>query len=421
MDMSMNEFQRLRLEYPEWSKLKEFLISEANLRIIESEDNPGLAIIKYVKGETKMDSEKINVSFFRSVIVDVNTNTVVSYAPPKSEKGLPPLNTKFPQIESFIDGFMIQAFITSNDTSRLQLATRTSIGGKNDFYSKKSFQQLFEEALSSTPIGTIESLKDIMTKELTTRNAKSVFASFVVQHPEHRIVIKHDKADANMVHFGWSLDDGSIVVQENSNEWTDALKGLKIPELSGISNKIDTFINHDQLIMFINYTEMSYGMYWQGIVFKDGTGRRWKYRSNRYIDIRDLRGAEAKPIDRFLRLRKDRKVSKYIKYYTEESEVFSEYENTLRERTVDLLNAYTCVNKIHNVKFADLHPGYKPGVYTLHNLYMKELRPNKKGSINFAYTISVVNSMKPFEQSRLIKAPKFVPPPPTAAVASISS
>ena len=84
----MNEFQRLRLEYPEWSKLKEFLISEANLRIIESEDNPGLAIIKYVKGETKMDSEKINVSFFRSVIVDVNTNTVVSYAPPKSEKGL---------------------------------------------------------------------------------------------------------------------------------------------------------------------------------------------------------------------------------------------------------------------------------------------------------------------------------------------
>ena len=418
MDMSINEFQRLRLEYPEWSKLKEFLISEANLRIIESEDNPGLAIIKYVKGETKMDSEKINVSFFRSVIVDVNTNTVVSYAPPKSEKGLPPLNTKFPQIESFIDGFMIQAFITSNDTSRLQLATRTSIGGKNDFYSKKSFQQLFEEALSSTPIGTIESLKDIMTKELTARNAKSVFASFVVQHPEHRIVIKHDKADANMVHFGWSLDDGSIVVQENSNEWTDALKGLKIPELSGISSKIDTFINHDQLIMFINYTEMSYGMYWQGIVFKDGTGRRWKYRSNRYINIRDLRGAEAKPIDRFLRLRKDRKVSKYIKYYTEESEVFSEYENTLRERTVDLLNAYTCVNKIHNVKFADIDIGYKPGVYTLQNLYMKELRPNKRGSINFAHTISVVNSMKPFEQSRLIRAPKFVPPPATTVAST---
>jgi hypothetical protein len=416
MDICLNEFQRLRLIYPEWSKLKEFLISEANLRIIESEDNPGLAIIKYVKEKTKMDSEKINVSFFRSVIVNVNTNTVVSYAPPKSEKGLPLLNTKYIQIEKFIDGFMIQAFITSDDTSKLQLATRTSIGGKNDFYSKKSFQQLFEEALSFTNIGSIEEpktgsmeeLKTLMAEQLIARNATAVFASFVVQHPEHRIVTKHEFPYAHMVHFGWSLDDGSIVIQEKSTAWINPLKMLKITECS---SEIDTFTDVQQIYMLMNGKTFMNGLYWQGIVFKDGSGRRWKMRSKTYTKIRDLRGPEAKAVDRFLRLRKDKLVSAYLKYYWEESEEFSQYETTLRERTVDLLSAYTCVNKIHNVKFGDLDAGYKPGVYTLHNMYMKDLRPNKKGSINFAHTVAVVNSMKPFEQARLIKAPKFVPPP----------
>lgn len=406
MNVSMNEFQRLKSIYPDWASLKEYLVSEANLRIIESEDAPGLAVVRYVADKSKMDCKTIDVSFFRSIIVNTETNNIVCVAPPKSEKDLPPLNVEINLVEDFVDGCMIQAFLTKNGS--LELATRTQIGAKNTFYSKKSFACLFEEGLASTPIRTLNALKEILTERLTSIGPRTsaVFASFVIQHPDHRIVMKYRTPDLCMVHFGWSNDDGSVVIEENADAWVPSLRRLQISRypISEDSSTTRSFTSVEEIHALVRRASVVGGFCWQGLVFKDGKGKRWKVRSKSYLYLRALRGGEALPIERFLRLRRTGKVVEYLKHYGEERDVFWNFEQTLRTQTNNVLKAYEDVNKTRVKTFADLNPVYKPAVFLLHNYYLTMLRPEKKGSIRLNDAIHVVNEMKAFEQRRLLEA-----------------
>lgn len=398
MNVVLNEFQRLRALYLEWSALKEFLVS-LGLRVIESE-NP-FVIVRYVKGKTPMKSKDIDVSFFRSVVIDKRNNTLVSLAPFKAETGLPPINTPL-NVEDFVDGCMIQAFMTHD--SGLYLATRTQVGADNTFYSSKSFATLFEEGLKATPMRSMDDLNSLMLGCLDTNKAEAVFASFVIQHPEHRIVAKHRAPDLNCVHFGYSLADGKVILEEDSAAWAPPLRRLQIPKYPISDENVNSFTTVDDIHALLRRTSVQNGFLWQGLVFKDGTGKRWKLRTKSYLSLRELRGGEALPIDRFLRLRKDGAVVAYLKHYGEEREAFWEFESTLRLRTKDLLTAYEAANKLHSMTFASIPDAYKPGVYTLHSYYLNQLRPEKKGTIKLSNAIDIVNGMKPFEQKRLIEA-----------------
>lgn len=396
MNVVLNEFKRLRSLYPEWNVLKEFLVS-LGLRVIESEGP--FAIVRYVKGKTQMNSKDVDVSFFRSIVIDTRNNTLVSLAPFKGETGLPPLNTPL-NVQDFVDGCMIQVFATD---SEMYLATRTQLGADNTFYSSKSFATLFEEGLKATPIRSMSSLKQLMLERLNSNGANAVFASFIIQHPEHRIVMKYRTPDLNCVHFGYSLPDGSVVIEEDSEAWAPPLRRLQIPKYP-ISDNTNSFATEEDIHALLRRTSVQNGFLWQGLVFKDGTGKRWKLRTKSYLSLRELRGGEALPIDRFLRLRKDGNVVTYLKHYSEEREAFWEFESTLRLRTKDLLTAYEAVNKLHSMTFASIPDAYKPGVYTLHSYYLTQLRPEKKGTIKLSNAIDIVNGMKPFEQRRLIEA-----------------
>lgn len=395
MSVEVNEFQRLCQMFPEWESLKTFLVNEAGLRIIVSEDAPGLAVVRYVKDKSKMDCESINVSLFRSVVIDTATTNVVCMAPPKSKSGLPPLLKPFTQIEDFVDGCMVQAFMTSDGV--LRLCTRTQIGAKNTFYSSKSFAALFEECLACTPIRTLDSLKALMYERLNSLSAAAVFASFVIQHPEHRIVVKCRSPELTMVHFGWTTLEGLVTLEEDGSLWPTALRCLEAPRYLP-----QGFTADGESQALVRTCSVSNGFCWQGLVFKDGTGSRWKLRSKSYLLLRGLRGGEAHPVERFLRLRKSGKVIEYLKHYGEERALFWEYEQTLRAKTAEILKAYESVNKTRTTTFAELDESCKPGVFMLHSHYLNVLRPEKKGSIRLNDAITVVNSMKVFEQRRLI-------------------
>ena len=394
MAVSINEFQRLRQMFPAWTDLKSFLVETGGLRVIESEDAPGLAIVRYVKEKSKMDCENINMSLFRSVIIDTARVNVVCMAPSKSKSGLPPLATRFTQIEDFVDGCMIQAFMGTDGI--MHLATRTQIHATNSFYSSKTFEMLFEECLACTPIRTRDSLKTILFERLTSLNATAVFASFIIQHPEHRIVVKYRSPELSMVHFGMTTFEGTTILEDGSL-WPNALRCLEISRYSPQS-----FATEDECHALLRSSSISNGFCWQGLVFKDGNGNRWKMRSNSYLSLRTLRGGEAQPVDRFLRLRNSGKVVEYLKHYSEERNVFWEFEHTLRKQTGEILKAYEAVNKTRSISFAQVDDSYKPGVFMLHNYYLTVLRPEKKGSIRLNDAIKIVNSMKIFEQRRLI-------------------
>ena len=413
MAVVIEHFQSLRERFPEWSALKAHLTSKegGRIRVVESES--AYAVLRYVKGESGFLMP--GVGLFRSIVWDTNNNRPVCFAPSKGTTGIPPIHTQFVTVEDFLDGCMIQAFVSRQAPEQLQLATRTQLGANNHFYSSKSFRELFEECLASTPIRTLDALRQQLSDFMNSQgeNVIAAFGSFVIQHPEHRVVAKTNTADAHMVHLGFTTESGLMHVLEQSGQWPTALRRLQVPRYP-----IKLFHTEEEIHDLVRRTAVQNGFCWQGLVFKDGTGQRWRIRSPSYTMLRTLRGSEATPIERFLRLRKDGAVLDYLKHYGEERKTFWDFEQTLRNRTTDCAAAYDAVHKLHTMKFAELPAAYKPVVHLLHVEYLEKLRPNKE-TVRLKNAIEAVNSLKGFEQRRLMDAANFIAPISTAAATPI--
>jgi hypothetical protein len=234
--------------------------------------------------------------------------------------------------------------------------------------------------------------------------ASAAFVSFVVQHPEHRIVAKPASPDLHIVHMG-TVDTAAVVsVAEAAASWPAPLRRLYPTRYP-----VKKFHSEQEVADLMRRTAVANGFRWQGLVFKDGSGARWRMRSPSYTMMRTLRGAEAFPVDRFLRLRREGKVLEYLKHYSEERKTFWDYEQTLRARTADVLAAYEQVHKAHALKFADLPAEYKPAVHLLHVKFLEELR-QKGYKVILRNAVQVVNDLKDFEQKRLMGAAAFVAP-----------
>jgi hypothetical protein len=329
-------------------------------------------------------------------------------APPKAREGLPPLATPLAATEDFIDGFMINVYITEAEVGAAAtcgITTRTQIGGANTFYSSKSFAELFTEALATTPFKTYPALINALGEyRRSLEGAPSAFVSFVVQHPEHRVVVKTTTPALYVVHMGTVGATGLVTLAEKPSTWPQQFSRLQIPSYS-----TRLFQTEKEVQDLLQRTAVQRGWRWQGLVFKDGTGGRWRQRTPTYSLLRDLRGPEAKPVERFLRLRLEGKVPDYLKHYGEEHAVFWGFEEKLRERTVDLMKAYSDVHKLHRVEFKALPAAYRPAVYALHLDWLHNLRI-KGYKVRLQNAIGVVNRLRAFEKIRLLEAEPYVAP-----------
>lgn len=408
MSYTIDYFQTLRDRFPTWADMRPYFESMegGSLRVIETEGAP-FAVVRLVKGKSNMSR-----GAFRSVVWDTATNRPVSVAPAKSREGPPPMTVPLAAVEDFVDGFMIQAFLTAAEPQTLRLATRTQVGGENKFYSEKTFAALFEEALAATPVRTLDALKMHLREGMVAAGATATFASFVVQHPEHRIVAKPVSPDLHIVHLGVVAESGAVQIWESAAGWPVPLRRLQINRYP-----VAQFHTEQEVQDLMRRTAVMRGFRWQGLVFKDGAGGRWRLRSPSYQMLRTLRGAEAAPLDRFLRLRAEGKVGEYLKHYGEERQVFWGYEQTLRAKTGQVLAAYEVVHKAHQVKFADLPAALKPAVHLLHKAYLETLRP-KGYKVLLRNAIDVVNHLKDFEQKRLMAAEDYVAPEAVAPEAT---
>lgn len=411
MSYTVDYFQTLSDRFPLWIDLRTYLQSAegGSLRVIETEGSP-YAVIRTIKGSSAPDT-----GFFRSVVWDIAANRPVCVAPFKAAEGLPPLHTSL-VVEDFVDGFMIQAFLTADDPQTLRLATRTMVGAECKFYSEKTFAALFEEALAATPVRTLDALKMHLREGMVAASAAATFASFVVQHPEHRIVAKPVSPDLHIVHLGIVAENGAIKIWEAAADWPVPLRRLQIGRYP-----VSQFHSEQEIQDLLRRTAVNKGFRWQGLVFKDGAGKRWRMRSPSYTMLRTLRGAEAGALDRFLRLRRDGAVGEYLKHFGSEisfpgtanagaeRQTFWGYEQALRAKTAQVLAAYDIVHKAHALKFADLPAAFKPAVHLLHVAYLETLRP-KGYKVLLRNAIDVVNHLKDFEQKRLLAAEAFVAP-----------
>ena len=329
---------------------------------------------------------------FRSVIM--HNNKLLCYSPPKS------LSTRlffdsylesseYVMAEELVEGTMINLF---RDTSRTkegewEIATRSTVGGKCKFWKNTdlTFRRMFLESCNDANLDL-----DVLDKNYCY--------SFVMQHPSNKIVLPIHKNKLYLVAAYELINNDSITgIRYVDFEVARKLKCFDDTTID-IPKRIpkDTWSSWKELSNDYSSGNMPYNVL--GIVFKNTlTGHRCKIRNPSYENIHRLRGNQSKLQYQYLSLRKEGKVRDYLKYFPECKDELNGFKTQIHLYTKTLYNNYVDCFIKHKKKLEDYPKKYKVHMYSLHKLYLDELR-EKKEYVGLPVVINYFNNLHPSQQ-----------------------
>jgi hypothetical protein len=326
----------------------------------------------------------------RSVILNA-VNEIVCFSPPKSYhadnfiKKYPEPNTdSVIQAEEFVEGTMINVFFdrTIGVTGSWEISTRNTVGATSTFFKSpdsKTFRQMFMEAANECKL-------DINGLE------HELCYSFVLQHPENRIVVPFSKPNLYLVGV-YKINNipNSVTVDyfdahEYQHFFTQLGTSVKFP-------KIYEFNQYSELIEKYGSMNTSYDIV--GVVIHNKlTGERTKIRNPVYEQVRNLRGNQPKLQYQYLCLRKDGKVKDFLKFYPENKHEFSTFRDQLHLFTNTLYSNYVSCYIKKERPLIEFSEQYRTHMFNIHKYYMNELR-EKKQFINNTFVQKYVNELHP--------------------------
>jgi len=337
-------------------------------------------IIRYDKPYLTFDRIKTS-GLFRSVIF--RNGNIVVFSPPKgidSCKFEEEYDAKDCIAQEYVEGTMINVFYDT-ENCEWEIATRSSIGGKMVFFTsgsvsdKDTFRSMFMEACAHNNLD----FNDL---------CKEHNYSFVLQHPNNRIVIPFKIIKIYLV----------AVYDIDNNDKT--IKSIPLKNISHLFDKstVDYPMNYE----FTNFQELK-DKYASGntdyktvgvMLYHLKSGVRSKFRNPNYEMVRKLKGNQPKKQYTYLLLRNQGKVSEYLKYYSEDKKIFSSFRDQIHGFTNQLQQNYlSCyVRKEKALKYFPHE--YRGHMFTLHQDYLIHLRPKKK-HIAREYVINYINNLHP--------------------------
>lgn len=308
-------------------------------------------------------------------------------------------------INEKVEGTMVNVF---HDGKKWEMATKGFIGAGNKFFMHKplSFRDMVINALGIMNDGKGVEFDDVLDKQYCY--------SFVVQHPENRIinyvetptlylvglysiyedeyvlkpfrkqvkkffnknysVIKHDiyygSTDV-MSHIGELMSVGFkrptlyydyLFMAQNILK-SDDLSGTFDPE-SVIEHALTECLIDEKQIPAGFFIHTSFGVY--------------KYVDPEYKEMLELRGNQSKIKYHFLELRKERKVDDYLELFPEDAEMFDEFEEEVREYTSDLYSLYLDCFKHKKGHIKEYDGKFRKNMCALHDKYLKTIRFYKR-------------------------------------------
>jgi hypothetical protein len=386
MSYSLSVFSNLRNTYSNWQEFRAFLESEqgGKLRVTKLDT---YAIIRYVKGVSALsDEDKPWVPWFRSVIWDPNTHLPVCVAPRKAFSSEVPSDSSL-DVQEFLEGVMVNAFVDGSD---LHWSTRSSLGANTGFYGKKSFAQMIQDTLQERGCSKEELVRILNESGMT-------FASFVLQHPEHRVVQRIQKPCLTLIHLGKVDASGNVEISVNFPEVFQGWVVKSYPPLAPGESAVSR----------IDSMAQAAEPYWQGLVFRGSNGERWRLRTLSYKILREIRGKESAIEDRFARLRLQNMIRLYTQNWPEEAQAFTDLEARVRELTAEIYKEYCAHHKEKSKTFMDIPVVFRTPVYELHGIYLNSLRP-KNVTLKMPIVIHYVNTMNPEKLGELLRRTKPV-------------
>jgi hypothetical protein len=325
----------------------------------------------------------------RSVIVN-NNDKVVGFAPPKSipsDEFIKKYSEQLDEIvaEEFVEGTMINVFWDDSIglTGAWEIATRNTVGATSSFYKgprAKTFRDMFLEALNDNYLNLEELDRDLCY-------------SFVLQHPENRIVVPFSKKQLYLVAV-YSIHndvDKITVTAYNPKEYVDFFTNIlgstvKFPQ-------VYTFDNYSELIE--KYASMNTSYDVVGVILHNySTGERTKIRNPVYEQVRNLRGNQPKLQYQYLCLRKEGKVGEFLKYYPENKSEFSSFRDQVHLFTDTLFSNYVSCYIKKEKPLIEFSEQYRTHMFNIHLKYINELR-EKKHFVTNTVVINYVNNLHP--------------------------
>lgn len=280
-----------------------------------SNNSLGLTILKYSKKHPHCNLEDSFTMKCRGLVVETSTRKIVCVPPEKSYRfeyfSSLINNWNDVTVEEFVDGTMINVFNYQGDW---HISTRSNIGANCRWFSDKNFSEMFVEAKGSLDFNKL--------------NVNCNY-SFVLRHPENRIVKSYSVADLVLVQVVNLTDEIKL---ENISTVRDELnsRGMDITIPKQYEN-----LNLEKIIQLL--ADMDY--HEQGLVFKYN-GLRSKLRNEKYNYVKGLRGNNPKTFYNYIELRNSKLIKQYLSYFPEYEEEFQDYRDKIHRMTGLLHHCY---------------------------------------------------------------------------------
>ena len=383
IQFEVSVFKDLIEKYPNWEELQMFLESnEGGLFRIADKNDEGYCLIRYEKGTSKMDLP--HSRWFRSVVWNTKTNRPVCVAPPKATtedfpyKTLKEVTDAGIVCQELLEGFMINCFKAVDDET-FHIASRSKLNAAGKFYSEKSFMELFMEAYTQN--GNIN-----ISSPDSSINQLYSFSSFLVQHKEHRIVKQIDSNNIYTIHSGVVYSDGRVVFTDSPNtssgsEVNSIEIEMKAPkgsyaQIASRASELSDEMTEVQKWIKSQLLERDWGF--QGLVFKDEKGNRWRFRSEKYAVVKTLRGNSPTILERFAQLYTQNLLPKYLEYYTDEMVPMALHMMFMDTIVKMIYDYYVDLHITKTTKVDEIDKMFLPHLYSIHGIYLSQLRPERQ-------------------------------------------
>jgi hypothetical protein len=348
----------------------------------------------YHYDKSTLTKDDINVyGLLRSLIVNASDH-IVCFSPPKSLSSDVFIN-KYPAqsifqqylvAEEFVEGTMINVF-WDEALNGFEFATRNNVGANVTFYkgsgsSNKTFKTMFTECATSSRL------------DINTLNKRYCY-SFVMQHPENRIVVPFSKPqlyliatyDIHNYNDLTNMQDATVMQVDRMlvHDWSST--DVKFPEVYTGWHSYDDLINK-YASSITPYSVLGV------MITNKRTGERCKFRNPIYEVVRKLRGNHSKPQYLYLTLRQEGKVGAFLHYFPEYNTAFMQFREMLHAFTYNLhANYVNCYIKKEK-PISEYPKQFRTHMFKLHEKYVNELKP-MNSYVSNAVTIDYVNTLLP--------------------------
>ncbi len=361
-------------------------IKNLNKTLSTSLNNQKYKVIRYNKSTLCYDNIP-TYGIYRSIIVN-SDNKIVSFSPPKSLNAdcfIKKYNIKTDSLiaEEFVEGTMINVFWDSKIglSGAWEISTRNTVGASSSFYkspNSKTFRTMFLEAAKNNNLD-LDSLH------------KNFCYSFVLQHPENRIVVPFKLPQLYLISM-YIIDDSirdniKVYSVDKSNFLSlHSNTTIKVPEVYNWTTYAD---------LIDKYASMNTSYDILGVVIHNNeTGERTKIRNPVYEQVRQLRGNQPKLQYQYLCLRKEGKVSDFLKYYPENKNEFSIFRDQIHLFTNTLYSNYISCYIKKEKPLIEFSEQYRTHMFNIHKHYLNELK-DKKMYVTNTVVIKYVNNIHP--------------------------